>query len=100
MWKKIRDFFKDNSLFLILFVILVALAIAFGSWPSPTWISQIFAVLAGACVTVVITSALLHTQSEEEEKNNRNLNIFKTKLALFQDFSKKLWAALKMARLQ
>lgn len=90
---------RKSTLIIILtvvaFVVLVVLAISSGSWPSPTWISQVFAVLAGACITVVITELLLQNQSDEEEHKERKLSMFRTNLEIYQGFSKLLWGSLE-----
>lgn len=89
---------KDKKLFLIgaiLMIAFVLLAWLCGAWMGLEIASQLFAAIAGAIIAAIITMLLLHGQTANEEKKDRNIKIYENKISVYSQFVSSMWKTLE-----
>jgi uncharacterized membrane protein required for colicin V production len=75
---------------LVVFIVLLGTPIICGISRIDTLLSQLFGALIGVACTATITMLLLHGQTSNEEKREKNVQVFKEKLKLYMTLLEKL----------
>jgi len=86
-----------NWLFFILFAVLIGFLLTFLYWPYPDKDlgPNMITAFLGVFMSGVVTLVLLRGQTKAEESKDRNSQVFKEKLKIYQDFLETLNAVLE-----
>ncbi|MCH5328461.1 MAG: hypothetical protein J1E02_05530, partial [Coprobacter sp.] len=70
------------------------ITISSGLSDTHTMLFEIMPILLSVIVTAIITSALLERQTTGEEKREKNVQIYSSKLTAYSEFISRMWSSL------
>lgn len=88
---KSRSFWGVLALVVLLIAVVFAVASCFGIYRGAEIPGRIVAAFTSVAVTGVITWILLKGQRSEDERKDKNINIFQEKLKVYAEFNRELW---------
>ncbi len=86
---------KNINISIALGIIACIIAVAFRLFSEADLWFQMFSAILGVIITIIITNLLLNSQSSQDILRERNAEIFKEKLRIYQDFLQALYSILK-----
>ena len=97
---KSRSFWGVLALVVLLIAVVFAVASCFGIYRGAEIPGRIVAAFTSVAVTGVITWILLKGQRSEDERKDKNINIFQEKLKVYAEFNRELWKITDKASLK
>lgn len=88
---KSKSFWGVLALVVLLIAVVFAVASCFGIYRGAEIPGRIVAAFTSVAVTGVITWILLKGQRSEDERKDKNINIFQEKLKVYAEFNRELW---------
>jgi uncharacterized tellurite resistance protein B-like protein len=76
-------------------MLAVIIAVAFRLFSEADLWFQMFSAILGVIITIIITNLLLNSQTNNDIERERNSEIFKEKLRIYQEFLQALYDVLK-----
>lgn len=76
-------------------MLAVIIAVAFRLFSEADLWFQMFSAILGVIITIIITNLLLNSQTSNDIERERNSEIFKEKLRIYQEFLQALYDVLK-----
>ena len=86
---------KNINISIALGIIACVIAVAFRLFSEADLWFQMFSAILGVIITIIITNLLLNSQSSQDITRERNAEIFKEKLRIYQEFLQALYTILK-----
>ncbi len=86
---------KNINISIALGIIACIIAVAFRLFSEADLWFQMFSAILGVIITIIITNLLLNSQSNQDIIRERNAEIFKEKLRIYQEFLQALYTILK-----
>lgn len=86
---------KNINISIALGMLAVIIAVAFRLFSEADLWFQMFSAILGVIITIIITNLLLNSQTNNDIERERNSEIFKEKLRIYQEFLQALYDVLK-----
>ena len=86
---------KNINISIALGIMACVIAVAFRLFSEADLWFQMFSAILGVIITIIITNLLLNSQSSQDIIRERNAEIFKEKLRIYQEFLQALYTILK-----
>lgn len=86
---------SNTNISIALGLLACIIAVAFRLFSEADLWFQMFSAILGVIITVIITNLLLSSQSRSDIERERNSEIFREKLRIYQDFLQALYQVLK-----
>lgn len=86
---------KNINISIALGMLAVIIAVAFRLFSEADLWFQMFSAILGVIITIIITNLLLNSQTNNNIERERNSEIFKEKLRIYQEFLQALYDVLK-----
>lgn len=86
---------KNINISIALGMLAVIIAVAFRLFSEADLWFQMFSAILGVIITIIITNLLLNSQTSNDIERERNSEIFKEKLRIYQEFLQALYDVLK-----
>ena len=86
---------KNINISIALGVLACVVAVAFRLFSEADLWYQMFSAILGVIITIIITNLLLNSQTNSDLERERNTEIFKEKLRIYQEFLQALYDVLK-----
>ena len=86
---------SNTNISILLGLIALGVAVAFRLFSEADLWFQMFSAILGVIITVIITNLLLNSQTTNDIERERNSEIFKEKLRIYQEFLQALYEVLK-----
>ena len=86
---------SNTNISIALGLLACVIAVAFRLFSEADLWYQMFSAILGVIITVIITNLLLNSQSRSDIERERNSEIFREKLRIYQEFLKALYDVLK-----
>ena len=86
---------KNTNISIALGLSAVIIAVAFRLFSEEDLWFQMFSAILGVIITIIITNLLLNSQTSSDLERERNAEIFKEKLRIYQEFLQALHEVLK-----
>ena len=86
---------KNINISIALGILAIIIAVAFRLFSEADLWFQMFSAILGVIITVIITNLLLNSQTSNDIERERNSEIFKEKLRIYQEFLQALYDVLK-----
>lgn len=86
---------KNTNISIALGLLAVALAVALRLFSETDLWFQMFSAILGVIITIIITSLLLSSQTSSDIERERNSEVFREKLRIYQEFLQTLYDVLK-----
>ena len=85
----------NTNISIALGLVAVGVAVAFRLFSEADLWFQMFSAILGVIITIIITNLLLNSQTSSDIERERNSEIFKEKLRIYQEFLQALYDVLK-----
>ena len=86
---------SNTNISIALGLLACIIAVAFRLFSEADLWYQMFSAILGVIITVIITNLLLNSQSRSDIERERNSEIFREKLRIYQEFLQALYQVLK-----
>lgn len=86
---------KNINISIALGLLACVIAVAFRLFSEADLWYQMFSAILGVIITIIITNLLLNSQTSNDLERERNTEIFKEKLRIYQEFLQALYEVLK-----
>ncbi len=86
---------KNVNISIALGLLAVIIAVAFRLFSEADLWFQMFSAILGVIITIIITNLLLNSQTNSDLQRERNSEIFREKLRIYQEFLQALYDVLK-----
>ena len=86
---------SNTNISILLGLLALGVAVAFRLFSEADLWFQMFSAILGVIITIIITNLLLNSQTTNDIERERNSEIFKEKLRIYQEFLQALYEVLK-----